>query len=615
MADARFGRRRRCCNKPDYTVTRYQGDTAFFNAEQKALDLLAAKKAPRHRRPRLAGRRQRQRHLLQRGDAPRHDRRPLRADQSRRRPGGHQGHRSRRLQPRRALGERDERTLPREQRRDVVPRGRRRQGRASTAPARRTPRSTRAADRSRAATTRFPTTTSSISEAKRTGNNTIVARPAVLYIKDIPVMWLPFIFSDTRSGRHSGILAPQFGVGDIVRNSPTYRRNVDHAGYYWALNDYMDFGTWLDWRSSAGAHERRSGLDYATTPIGTTSGSIAFLAVASASDYTQADRTHADEPRDQLVAQSGLLARRSPEHEPQLRHEHDAAAAKHVQSVSRRSRRSRRRRPIRTSSGRRRSPSARRANSIRDAMQVDQTLPTLSTHDDADHARDMAELDADAELQPERCASTSTSRALARTIFRINPVTGAQDSVRHQGSQLVAIRRCRSTRRFRSSGRDIKNSFRVTQQRNDFAAAGRDLRSQHRAGDREPRLRRDLSHRRRLDAGVHASRACAQQVQPDAERQPAERRPGTVLGGERADERALRASVQATDLRTLGVADDLRPVSRLRSVRALPPLDHAVDRLQLRAGVAASATSTSSRSVARGRATSAICDRTRSTSA
>jgi lipopolysaccharide assembly outer membrane protein LptD (OstA) len=89
-------------------------------------------------------------------------------------------------------------------------------------------------------------------EAKRSGSS-LVARPAVLYIKDIPVLWLPFIFSDTRPGRHSGILAPQFGVGDIIRNSPTYRRNVEHVGYYWALSDYMDFGTWLDWRSAAGA--------------------------------------------------------------------------------------------------------------------------------------------------------------------------------------------------------------------------------------------------------------------------------------------------------------------------------------------------------------------------
>jgi len=90
-------------------------------------------------------------------------------------------------------------------------------------------------------------------DVKRTSTNTIVARPAILYIRDIPVLWLPFMFSDTRTGRHSGLLPPQFGIGDIVRNSPTYRRNVEHLGYYWALSDYMDFGTWLDWRSSAGS--------------------------------------------------------------------------------------------------------------------------------------------------------------------------------------------------------------------------------------------------------------------------------------------------------------------------------------------------------------------------
>ncbi|MDB4876270.1 MAG: hypothetical protein JWM41_2716 [Gemmatimonadetes bacterium] len=90
-------------------------------------------------------------------------------------------------------------------------------------------------------------------EAKRTGN-TLVSRPAILYIKDVPVMWLPFIFSDQRPGRHSGIIPPQFGVGDIIRNSPAYHRNIEHLGYYWALNDYMNVSTWLDWRSGAGTN-------------------------------------------------------------------------------------------------------------------------------------------------------------------------------------------------------------------------------------------------------------------------------------------------------------------------------------------------------------------------
>jgi hypothetical protein len=99
----------------------------------------------------------------------------------------------------------------------------------------------------------IPDYTFAYKEAKRTGSNTLVARDVTMKIKDIPIAWFPFIFSDTRSGRHSGLLPPQFGLGDIVRNSPTYRRNVEHLGYYWAPSDYYDFSTWLDWRSAAGS--------------------------------------------------------------------------------------------------------------------------------------------------------------------------------------------------------------------------------------------------------------------------------------------------------------------------------------------------------------------------
>src|SRR6185503_9728011 len=88
-------------------------------------------------------------------------------------------------------------------------------------------------------------------EIKRT-EKTLVARPGVLYIRDIPVMWLPFVFQDIRSGRRSGILPPRFGASDIVRNNPGYRRNVENIGYYFAFSDYMDGTAWLDWRSAAG---------------------------------------------------------------------------------------------------------------------------------------------------------------------------------------------------------------------------------------------------------------------------------------------------------------------------------------------------------------------------
>jgi hypothetical protein len=92
-------------------------------------------------------------------------------------------------------------------------------------------------------------------EIKRTGNF-VVARPAVLYIGDVPVMWIPFLFQDVRGGRHSGILAPTVGVSDIVRNSPSYRRSVEGLGYYVALSDYLDAQAFLDWRSSAGQAEQ-----------------------------------------------------------------------------------------------------------------------------------------------------------------------------------------------------------------------------------------------------------------------------------------------------------------------------------------------------------------------
>ena len=88
-------------------------------------------------------------------------------------------------------------------------------------------------------------------QIKLVSKNLLVARPAVLYIGEVPVFWLPFIFQDMRSGRRSGILTPRFGINEIARNSPSYRRHVDNIGYYWALSDYMDARFWLDWRSGA----------------------------------------------------------------------------------------------------------------------------------------------------------------------------------------------------------------------------------------------------------------------------------------------------------------------------------------------------------------------------
>jgi hypothetical protein len=92
-------------------------------------------------------------------------------------------------------------------------------------------------------------------QIKRVANDVFVARDVVLHVMGVPVLWLPFIFQDARTGRRSGILTPRFGLTELVRNSDTYRRNIENVGYYFALTDYFDALVAVDWRSSANATE------------------------------------------------------------------------------------------------------------------------------------------------------------------------------------------------------------------------------------------------------------------------------------------------------------------------------------------------------------------------
>jgi Tat protein translocase TatC len=87
----------------------------------------------------------------------------------------------------------------------------------------------------------------SAKEVKWVSKNVLVARPVVLYVRDVPILWLPFIFQDVRPGRRSGILVPQFGFNDLVRPTRTFNRQVTNVGYYWAPNDYLDLTARLDW--------------------------------------------------------------------------------------------------------------------------------------------------------------------------------------------------------------------------------------------------------------------------------------------------------------------------------------------------------------------------------
>ncbi|HEY4321839.1 MAG TPA: twin-arginine translocase subunit TatC [Gemmatimonadales bacterium] len=86
-----------------------------------------------------------------------------------------------------------------------------------------------------------------VGEMKWISQSVLAARPAVLYIRDVPIAWLPFIFSDTKAGRRSGILIPHFGFNDIVRTNQQYNRAITNLGYYWAPSDYFDLTGRLDW--------------------------------------------------------------------------------------------------------------------------------------------------------------------------------------------------------------------------------------------------------------------------------------------------------------------------------------------------------------------------------
>jgi hypothetical protein len=77
----------------------------------------------------------------------------------------------------------------------------------------------------------------------------IVAWPVTLYLHEVPVLWLPFFAQDIRPGRRSGFLPPQFGINDIVSTSSGIGRSVTDAGYYFAINEFMDAQFTIDWFS------------------------------------------------------------------------------------------------------------------------------------------------------------------------------------------------------------------------------------------------------------------------------------------------------------------------------------------------------------------------------
>ena len=66
-------------------------------------------------------------------------------------------------------------------------------------------------------------------------NDKLIIKPVVAYLYDIPVAWFPFYVFPIKRGRQSGFLTPRYGSS---RRDGRYMSNV---GYYFAVNDYLDY--------------------------------------------------------------------------------------------------------------------------------------------------------------------------------------------------------------------------------------------------------------------------------------------------------------------------------------------------------------------------------------
>ncbi|MEJ2501940.1 MAG: putative LPS assembly protein LptD, partial [Gemmatimonadota bacterium] len=84
---------------------------------------------------------------------------------------------------------------------------------------------------------------------KMRDDDVMVARDVTLRFEDVPVFWLPWMVQSMKRDRRSGLLMPEFGLNDIVRNSTGYNRRVSNLGFYWAMNDYMSTKATFEWYS------------------------------------------------------------------------------------------------------------------------------------------------------------------------------------------------------------------------------------------------------------------------------------------------------------------------------------------------------------------------------
>ena len=344
----------------------------------------------------------------------------------------------------------------------------------------------------------------------------------------------------------------------------------------------MDFGTWLDWRSSRRRDERRSGLAALQRRLATTSGSTASwpgaLAVA-----TRRSATGSTNIAVSWGAPTGVLERQPPEHERQLRHEHRRSSGRTPSIRTRRSRRSRRRRRYQTKYGPASISTRRaRANNTRDATRSIRALPTISFTSTPITLGSVAELDADASAYSRHDVLHMDQPGVGAFTLSVDPLTGQRDSTLTTG-RSSATSSMDFDMPFQIFGRDFKNSFRITQQRQQFPAAVQHLRPRDRRRHRDARLCGDVPDGRSTGRPTSRCRRSAHNkfnLTPSVSLQNVDPGPFWV-----ATERTNGHFVHQTQaLRDRSVGARRRSSACFRGFgpfERVPPLDHAIDRLHL----------------------------------
>lgn len=137
----------------------------------------------------------------------------------------------------------------------------------------------------------------------------LVAKPVVFYLRNVPVLALPFYVFPIKPGRHSGFLFPTFEFGFSNRTGQFLR----NAGYYWAINDYMDLTLAGDYYQAQPAWLIRAEGNYKLLYAfdGRFNGRFERNDLTRRDDYVfEADHQQEVTPRTRLVARGNFTSSR-----------------------------------------------------------------------------------------------------------------------------------------------------------------------------------------------------------------------------------------------------------------------------------------------------------------